>query len=71
MSRFELFKSLKTTYSIIRASGYGQYYIIKTTSGGKVYKVHCTDSRLYDDYTDGKRVQSRLREVFNFHANKY
>ena len=58
-------KSQKTTFSMVRTSMYGHYYIVKTTPSGKTAKALTTDSQLFDDYCNGKRVQSRLKAVFD------
>ena len=58
-------KTKKTTYSMVRTSMYGHYYIVKETPSGKTSKALITDSQLFDDYNDGKRVQSRLKAVFD------
>jgi len=60
----------KTVYSIARKSGYGQYNLIKETPSGKITKVHCTDSQLFDDYTEGKASQRRLKMLFDFYYKK-
>jgi len=62
---------MKTTvYSIGRKSGYGQYFLQKETPKGKITRVHCTDSQLFDDYSDGKASQRRLKSQFDFYYNK-
>ena len=48
-----------------RTTMYGHYYIVKETPCGKISKVLTTDSELFDDYNSGKRVQSRLKSVFD------
>ena len=60
----------KTTFKMKRANGYGQYLIVKETPSGKVTTVGTTDSQLFDDFTDGKPVQSRLKMVFNSKIGK-
>jgi hypothetical protein len=50
---------------------YGHYHIIKTTASGKESKVLTTDSQLFDDWNDGKRVQSRLKRVFDYLKPQY
>ena len=54
-----------------RTSMYGHYHIIKTTASGKESKVLTTDSQLFDDWNDGKRVQSRLKRVFDYLKPQY
>lgn len=54
-----------TKFSMERASGYGQYKIVKTTPAGKVTKMHFTDSETWDNYQDGKVSQARLRRLFH------
>ena len=44
---------------------YGHYHIIKTTPSGKESRVLTTDSELFDAWNDGKRVQARLKRVFD------
>lgn len=55
----------KTKYTMKRTSMYGHYYIIKTTASGKEGKVLTTDSELFDAWNNGKRVQARLKRVFD------
>jgi hypothetical protein len=55
---------MKATYFMQRKSGYGQYNIVKETAKGKITKVHCTDSQMYDDFSDGKCSQKRLKSQF-------
>lgn len=57
-----------SSFSMGRLSGYGQYYIEKTTPGGKTTKVRTTDSQLFDDYQDGKVSQARLKRVYDFYS---
>jgi len=61
----------KTKYTMRRTSMYGHYHIIKTTASGKESKVLTTDSQLFDDWNDGKRVQSRLKRVFDYLKPQY
>ena len=56
----------KTVFSMKRANGYGQYKIVKTTPSGKQTQVHCTDSELWDNYTEDKVSQAKLKRVFNW-----
>lgn len=62
--------SAKTTYGMGRKMGYGQYFIVKETPSGKTTKMHCTDSQLWDDYTEDKVSQARLKRTFDFLASK-
>lgn len=55
----------KTTYSMCRGNWYGQYTIIKTTPTGKVTKKHSTDSQAWDDLSEDKCSQARLKRLFN------
>jgi hypothetical protein len=56
---------MKTRYEMGMKSGYGQYYIQKTTPAGKTTRVHCTDSQMWDDQSEGKLSQRRLKRVFD------
>ena len=56
---------IKSKYSMARTTMYGHYYIVKETPCGKISKVLTTDSELFDDWNSGKRVQSRLKNVFD------
>ena len=47
-----------------RASGYGQYKIVKKTPKGKITKVHSTDSQLWDRISDGYALQKKLASIF-------
>ncbi len=55
----------KTKFKMERTSMYGHYRIVKVTPSGKETKVLTTDSQLFDDWNDGKRVQSRLKRAFD------
>lgn len=59
----------KTIYSIARKSGYGQYNLIKETPSGKTTKVHCTKSQLFDNFTENKASQKKLKMLFDFYYN--
>ncbi len=56
---------MKTTYTMQETTKYGHYFIVKTT-GTKEQKVIVvtTDSKLYNDWNDGKRVHSKLKRIF-------
>ena len=54
-----------TTFTMTRKSGYGQYLIVKETPSGKTTSKHTTDSQLFDDYTEGKASQRRLKRIFD------
>ena len=55
----------KTTFSMEKKGGYGQYNVIKTTPTRIVTKHHTTDSQAWDDFTEGKCSQARLKRIFN------
>jgi hypothetical protein len=61
----------KTKYTMRRTSMYGHYHIIKTTASGKESRVLTTDSELFDAWNDGKRVQARLKRVFDYLKPQY
>ena len=52
-------------YYMERANGYGQYKIVKVTPKGKKTRSHSTDSQAWDDFTEGKCSQARLKRLFN------
>lgn len=54
-----------TWYYMERGNGYGQYCIVKVTPSGKKTRQHSTDSQAWDDNTDGKLSQNRLKKLFN------
>lgn len=54
-----------------RTSMYGHYHIIKITPSGKESRVLTTDSELFDAWNDGKRVQARLKRVFDYLKPQY
>ena len=54
-----------TKFSMERGNGYGQYKIVKTTPAEKVTKKHSTDSQAWDDLSEGKCSQARLKRLFN------
>ena len=56
---------MKTTYSMNRLSGYGQYCIIKTTASGKIERKRTTDSMSWDKYTEGKLSQAAMKRMFS------
>jgi len=55
---------MRTIYYMERASGYGQYKIVKKTPKGKITKVHSTDSQLWDRISDGYALQKKLASIF-------
>lgn len=54
----------RTTYTMSRTTMYGYYWIHKETPGGKKTKRLTSNAQLFDDYMDGKRVQTKLKSYF-------
>lgn len=49
-----------------RASGYGQYKVVKVTPLGKKTRAHTTDSEAWDAEQEGKCSQARLKRVYEW-----
>ena len=56
----------KSYYYIERASGYGQYKVVKVTPLGKKTRAHTTDSEAWDAEQEGKCSQARLKRVYEW-----
>jgi len=54
----------RTIYTMSRTTMYGFYWINKETPGGKKSRRLTSDAKLFDDYTDGKRVQTKMKQYF-------
>ena len=52
---------MRAHYKLSKSSMYGHYLLTK--SGTKVAFI-VTDSQLYDDYVSGKRVQAKLKRLY-------
>lgn len=53
---------MKANYKLSKTGMYGHYLLTKTgTKAGFIV----TDSQLYDDYVSGKRVQAKLKRLYD------